>query len=291
MSGRDYLAGAAWVLQLTPQQLASATAVTIWLRASKVHQPSRASYGMTAVASMTVQTVTHTGSEYHAGSSRAVHFGPRALFKPVSWPAGSPMLLPLQLHWLPLLRRLGVQSRMTAATVAAVEGDTADSATNSSNQQGSSKHGSASSTGTSKQGQSSTSTCWRPAVVLADSLGAEHISVNESVASLQSASRGSAPMAFVLVDPRCSYSLSLNTDLFARIPSLLLAHASSATGILVSILLLVLSHQLNVLSKLAAAHLGQTTPAPGQQGRSVNGTPGPPTSGAQARLIVPLRRR
>jgi hypothetical protein len=277
MLGRDYLASPSWALTLSPKLLSSTTAVAAWLAVNE--GPSNT--GQTFDRSMSAYWQLPEGM---ASSRRDVQqpslvnakltgvntltMGLLTMVKPVKVPASGPPLVQLQLPWLPLLQGLSLSWHEVQPPAVTSTSDTS------------------SSSGTS-------STCWRPSVIFTDSTGIEHVVTNQTTVPLAEVGPGytlgnpsdtswshqfqfQRASVLLLRDPRCSYSLQLTWDLLGSVPVILLAHGSAVAALLMSMLLLVLSHQMAVLIRLVdvARHGGGGS-------SSVSVTPGGSSRGGQ----------
>jgi hypothetical protein len=104
---------------------------------------------------------------------------------------------------------------------------------------------------------------------LSGSAAAVYTQLQLSQVSAGSSSGSSSSTLLLLLDPSCGYTVSLGWDIVGAGALLLLRHGSTAAGIAVALLLLVLSHQMSSLVRVmsvarhgtAATHSGSTNAA------------------------------
>ena len=269
------MTSSSWTLALPPKLLSSATAVAAWLAVnespsntgqkfdrslSAYWQAPLEGHGSAGMAGQLADAVAKQGlrSSSRSSSSRADSVTMRLLnmVKAVKLPTAGPPVVHLQLPWLPIMQGLSLTWHELQPLATAV--------------------------GVSN----SSSTCWRPSIIFSDVTGIEHVVANQSTIPLAEVGPGYTlghpgdttwshwfqlqhGSVLLLRDPRCSYSLQLTWDMLGSVPVILLAHGSAVAGLLMSMLLLVLSHQMAVLIRLVdvARHGGGGI-------SSVHGVPG-----------------
>jgi len=279
MRGRDYLAPASWALTLTAPHLThNVTHVAVWLApassssTSSSSDSSSSSSGVpaaaAAAASVTMQWIArHTTTSSSTAKEQQrwpeLSVGLSQLLLPLQRPVGGPMLLQVNLKQPALLLLQQLLSLRVVQADLPASGSSSNSSSDGicwqpvavySSIWGGQQHSLVINTTLSSSSSSVLQQLLQPWLAAGKKVSKHPSSTASIYSSLQLSevisSPGDTPPLLLLLDPECSYRVQLGWDLVGAGSLLLLGHASTAAGIAVALLLLVLSHQMSSLVRV-----------------------------------------